>query len=126
MPIFGLAVWFVVGSLVTGPCAPWLAGGLGALGWLAMRALAAGAVLLGGAWRGHDLGLPVPGLFKLLSLLLLTALLLVLLKGARGLRWRRSAAVIGACLIILAGVTLTAFQKSRDDGPRLHRLCDRA
>jgi competence protein ComEC len=107
VPLFGLAVWCVVLSLVVGSFWPGGAESVAALGWLLFRFLAGLAGLVSGLSAGFPLGLPVPGLGVLIVWVILTLLgVLVLHRHGDGKISGRKALVL---VLAVIGMGLAAF-----------------
>lgn len=91
VPVFGLAVWCVVLSLILGTV--WAAGAqwVGALAWLLFRTLSGLAAWISGHSAGYPLGLPPPGVGVMVIWALLTTGVVVVLflrsKGRVSKKW---------------------------------------
>jgi len=106
VPLFGLGVWLCVIGLLLAEAWPWAGQALLAVCWLLLRGLSAGAAA-GAAMLPTTLGLPQPGLLRVVLFLLLSGGLLGSL-----IRWGRAGPGHGQrwllpCLVLPAGLLLS-------------------
>ncbi len=114
VPVFGAMVSVAAGGLGLATIWPWAGEGLLAVSWSGLRALAAGAAMLGPTAATATLGLPVWGAGRLLAHLVLMAVLVLALRRGPG----RRAAMAAVAVLVLVLAQGGGRPPAAGEGPR--------